>query len=268
MPDLPRFRVRIIGRDRVPPLTHVRRTMRGGRYDGHPNVEFEAITVHDVDFSGFRFESFGAEGTRFTGCDFTQTSIVGFLGVRRQSVFSQCTFAQTRLRDAQPGQARFVDCEFDRIDITGWSAVASEFVGCRFSGPVRRCKFWGKPFGAWLETPLSPPRDKNEFVDNDFTDAVLEDVGFVGGIDLARQRLPTGPEYVRIDRPLERILRARPIVEHWQPEEDREEGLILLAVYSEDGFEEQAELFVNRLETGAPRHVAERVWSLLESIAL
>jgi hypothetical protein len=108
----------------------------------------------------------------------------------------------------------------------------------------------------------------NQFRGNDFSAADLEDVGFVGGIDLDQQRLPTGPQYVRLDRPLARIAKARPMVERWEPGEAREEALILLEVYSGGGVEEQGELFANRWETGAPHDVCEQFWRLLESIEL
>jgi hypothetical protein len=45
---------------------------------------------------------------------------------------------------------------------------------------------------------LQPRRTRNEIRDNDFSGAELEDVDFRGGIDLTRQKLPTGESYLFI----------------------------------------------------------------------
>jgi hypothetical protein len=44
----------------------------------------------------------------------------------------------------------------------------------------------------------SPKRKRNEFIGNDFSSADLIDVDFRGGIDLEKQMLPTGSEYIYI----------------------------------------------------------------------
>jgi hypothetical protein len=267
--DVPKFRVRVVGRGRIPPRTRVWWPKRGGRYEGHPSVVFHAISVERVDFRGAIFDDFDAEGTRFRRCDFSDARLEGFLGIRRQTVFEDCHFARTRLRWAQPGQARFVRCTFDDVDLWGWSAVAAEFIDCQFTGKLRRCKFWGKPWGDWIEPGnLRPARTVNQFRGNDFSAADLEDVGFVGGIDLDQQRLPTGPQYVRLDHSPERIARVRSIVATWEAGADRNEALLLLDAYSGDEVEAQDDLFANRWETDVPRQVATRVWALLEGVTL
>jgi pentapeptide repeat protein len=267
--DVPKFRVRVVGRGRIPPRTRVWWPKRGGRYEGHPSVRFDAVTVRGVDFRGVHFDNFESEGTRFVRCDFSGARIEGFLGVRRQTTFEDCRFEKTRLREAQPNQSRFVRCEFADADLWGWSTVAAEFVECRFSGKLQRCKFWGAPWGEWLEPGnLRPVRMTNEFRANDFSQAELEDVGFVGGIDLDQQRLPTGPQYVRLDHSQERIARVRSIVARWEAGADRNEALLLLDAYSGDEVEAQDDLFANRWETDVPRQVATRVWALLEGVTL
>jgi hypothetical protein len=150
----------------------------------------------------------------------------------------------------------------------GWADTAAEFVDCRFTGRLRECKFWGRPHFQWLEPGrLRPPRTTNAFHGNDFSDADIDDVGFVGGVNLSLQRLPKGPQYVRINRPLERIALARAAVSGWPEGPDRNEAMIMLDVYGE-GMEEQAELFANRWELGVPREIADRIWSLLETAKL
>jgi uncharacterized protein YjbI with pentapeptide repeats len=229
-------------------------------------VDFHAVPIRAMDFTGIAFDDFGAEGTRFKGCDFSRARIEGSLGVMRQTVFEDCRVLGTRLRDARPGQARFVRCEFIDADLWGWSTVANEFVDCRFNGALRRCKFWGRPWGGWLEPgSLNPKRTTNEFRGNDFSAADLEDVGFAGGIDLDLQRLPEGPQYIRLRNAQKRIERARPIVATWEPEGLRREAVLLLDAYVDDEIERQDDLFVNRWETDVPRDIAARVWALLET---
>ena len=64
------------------------------------------------------------------------------------------------------------------------------------------------------------------------------------------------------------MTRARPIIETWEPSSVRNEALVLLDVYSNDGFEEQDEIFANRYETSAPREVSDWFWKLVETIDL
>jgi hypothetical protein len=222
-----------------------------------------------MDFRGLQFDHFGADGTRFIRCDFSGARIAGFIGIRRRTRFEDCRFAGSHLAHTSLGDVRFLRCVFSDVDITGWADTAAEFVDCRFTGRLTDCKFWGRPRYEWLEPGrLRPPRTTNDFYGNDFREADLSDVGFVGGVDLTRQRLPDGPQYVRFDRPLERIALVRNMVTGWEPGADREEALIMLDVYSEGGFEDQSELFANRWEAGFPREVAETVWELLETANL
>jgi Pentapeptide repeats (8 copies) len=267
--DVPRFRVRVTGRGPATARTRIWRPRSGGRYEGHSSVKFDAVTVRDVDFRSVDLADFQANGTRFVACDFSYARVKGFLGIRRQTIFEDCRFERTRLRDVQPNQARFVRCEFIDADLFGWSAVAAEFIDCRFTGKLRRCKFWGHPWGEWLEPGnLRPPRTVNEFRGNDFSEADLDDVGFVGGIDLDQQILPTGPQYVRLDRAQQRIVRTRQIVASWKADDVRTEAEILLDAYTDDEISAQGELFANRWETDVPREIASRIWSLMETIDL
>ena len=267
--DVPRYRVRIKGQEPVAPRTRMWRPQSGGRYKGHSSVLFHAVPIRAVDFSGLSLDDFEAEGTHFTKCDFSGARIEGTFGLRRQTVFEDCSFGRARLGHVLPGQARFVRCDFVDLGDLGWSADATEFIDCRFSGFLRGQKFWGRPPGPWQERgALRPPRVTNEFRGNDFSAADLEDVAFVAGIDLDLQVLPSGPQYVRLSHIRERFAMARPKIATWEPMEARDEGLILLGSYSDAhlGFADQDDLFANRWETEAPRDIADRFWSLLESV--
>lgn len=156
--ETPRFRVRRSGYEPRPRVTKVRWNRSGGRYDGHPDVEFGAVSIRDLSFSGMRFDRFSAEGATFRNCDFSDVKLEGTFGIRRQTTFEDCVFERARMSNVEPGQARFVGCRFADVDVRGWSAAANEFIDCGFSGLVERCNFWGRPTQEWLDRRLRPPR--------------------------------------------------------------------------------------------------------------
>ena len=259
----PRFRVRVTGSGPPAKTTRVRLPRLGGRYEGLPNVEFGRVLVRGVSFANMAFDYFEAEGTTFAGCDFSGARLHGTFGLLRQTRFTDCRFDRARLSLIEPGQARFDGCRFADSDMKRWAAEANEFVGCVFSGLVSEVNFWGRPPADWLDQ-LRPRREVNEFRGNDFRQAELMNLRFLGGIDLGAQLLPSSSEYIRLDRISERIRRIRPVVESWE-DRDRDEGLILLDVYSREGYEDQPELFAHRWDLDVPREVANRVWALLEA---
>lgn len=256
----PGYRVRVSGHGPPPKVTKVRWNRSGGRYAGRPDVEFGAVTIRAMSFAGMRFEQFSAEGTKFVDCDFSGAGLEGSFGVRRQTRFEDCLFDGTRMSDVEPGQARFVGCAFNSTDVRRWNMAANEFVNCRFNGRLEDCNFWGTLALEWRDRTR---RTVNEFRGNDFSRAELIGVSFLGGIDLSLQTLPDSEDYVRLDRPLDRIRAVRSIIESWS-EEERKEARVMLDVFSGPGYEDQPELFAHRWDLHVPRSVADRVWKLLE----
>lgn len=126
----------------------------------------------------------------FVGCTFTQRSRrlhrdgsepQGSFGNRPGSTYRGCVFRGVRLRTLagfSVGHARFEDCIFERCRFNGTLSHNADFVRCMFIGPVKGAVF----SGTCLDTNSS-----NEFIDNDFTAATLENVDFRAGIDMARQ---------------------------------------------------------------------------------
>jgi hypothetical protein len=83
---------------------------------------------------------------------------------------------------------------------------AAEFINCTFSGVVKSSVFFGKVTGNYSE---DTQRRTNEFLNNDFADVQFVDVGFRRGIDLSRQRLPSGSEYVYLRDAAKALLELR-----------------------------------------------------------
>ncbi|HEX2754410.1 MAG TPA: hypothetical protein VHM48_03045, partial [Candidatus Limnocylindrales bacterium] len=113
-----------------------------------------------------------------------------------------------------PGTARFERCAFDHAKLDGWRMSATELVGCRFVGPLRRMEFGGRPVVNAVQR-----RERNEIRDNDFREADLHDVEFLGGVDLDAQLWPDDPTYLRLDVRPETLDRLARVVDRLPPED-------------------------------------------------
>lgn len=265
------YSVRIKGRGQPVPELTVSRDLSEARFDAVPRgtlVSFEAVVVRNVDFRGILFPEFRARGTLFERCDFGRARFAvdyaSYLGVGPTSMFVDCSFERADLRHTDPGLSRFERCSFAGAKIHDWRSEGAEFIDCKFPTRLTRASFSGRPIGYWAEQ-LSPPRSINDFRGNDFSGSTLVDCSFRHGIDIAMQRWPDDPGYIRLDRIGERIRRAREIVSAW-PEKAREDGLLVLRIYSSDGFEEQSELFVRRDDLAGSIEGLDRIWELLTAV--
>jgi hypothetical protein len=215
-------RVRVTG---SAPITFLTEDIVGGRFEPpRPPAHYvlNGVRLSDVDFSGLRLESMTAQGCTFERCDFTRArfhrSSLSFLS---QSTYTDCLFDRTDLRVASPGSARFVRCTFDHARIDGWRMWGTEFIGCRFVGPLRHVEFRAHPGSV----SAAQPRERNEIRDNDFRGIDMEDVEFLGGVDLDAQLWPDDPSYVRLDIRPETLDRLAPFVPHLSPEDERRADL-------------------------------------------
>ena len=104
---------------------------------------------------------------------------------------------------------------------------------------------------------MPPP---NDFLGNDFSQADLVDTDFREGIDLSQQRLPSGPDFLVLDHWPDRVERARPVIETWEPESVRQEAIKVLDIYWNDD-EKQVWKWIRRDDLGryTPRVVLDRL---------
>jgi hypothetical protein len=142
---------------------------------------------------------------------------------------------------------------------------ATEFIDCRFAGPLDEVTFHAAPFGE-VAKRMDPPRRRNEFRGNDFRDVELIDTGFVGGIDMDRQRFPDDELHVRVDDFQRRLAKARSEVKRWYEREraPAEAMLATLAMRYRDQDVVVARRWTPRIK--ASDRVQARVWELLEHI--
>ena len=163
-----------------------------------------------------------------------------------QSVFRRCKFDDSDLSKADPGQTRFESCTFKDSHLEKWQSTCAEFVDCTFSGPITKCRFYGRPWGPAAQL-LDPRRASNDFRGNDLRNADLIDTVFIQGIKFDQQRWPDTEEWVRIDRFHQRSQRVRAAVLRWRDPDQRQESLDML-VYLQTMYGEQTELVCRRLD--------------------
>lgn len=239
--------------------------LHGGRFlPPTSNVWFFDIVAKDVDFSDVHYVCLTSRAAVFERCTFDRVRIEnGPLGQlpHPQSIFRDCTFEGASFPHFAPGLARFERCSFNEARIEEGFVFCAEFVDCTFArAKCIGCNFSGTPrecFG-WLQ--FRGRRKRNEFRGNDFREAELIDTWFVGGIDLDAQRLPDGPDYVRVNDARERINEARGRIASWTDEDRREvaSALNVLEYLSED----QRDLFIRR-DFVEPPQLGDRLWELL-----
>ena len=244
--------------------------------DSEPNqpddervVALHRATITAVDFRRARFDKFSLGGCLFDRCDFRglklDRRLAPLLVALPRSVFRDCRFDGADLRRALLGQSRFERCSFDDTNIDGSHGETTEFVDCRFAGPLDGVTFYGSPAGPEAKR-LDPPRRRNEFRGNDFRDAEFVDVAFVAGIDMTLQRFPDDELHVRVDGFQRRVAKARNDIKSWY-ERDRMPALAMLATL-EARWRDQDVVVARRWtpRINAPDRVQARVWELLEHI--
>jgi hypothetical protein len=219
---------------------------------------FRNATVIRCDIGGQRIPIFQVEATTFDSCDFSRVRVdAGTLGVLPFATYRDCRFVKSDLSRVLPGVARFERCLFEKARIDKWFAFQAEFVECTFVGPIKSVRFYGTVGPPELIQRIG--RTTNEFRDNDFSQADLVDVEFVGGIDLDAQRWPDSPPYQRIDLLADRLRAGRAVVEGWPPSPDREAALAELTTLSEVYRGQDS---VNRWARSSS-DLFERIWAII-----
>jgi hypothetical protein len=242
-------RVREVEGPAWPDETRVTEDLEGVRFEpATPNVWLDHVTMRRVDFAGFRFQRLYADDCRFIGCDFSRVRVDWLPFGSGGSLFRDCRFDGASIGDF--GDVRLERCQFVDTDLEGWFTFAADIVDCRFAGRLSGVVFNGED---------DTGRRKNEFRGNDFREADLDDVAFRFGIDLDAQRLPEGPEYVRLRNVAASIEAVRAnVTEH--PEAVQMLDLV------EDVYTGEEDVFTKRafvVELADSPEVGERVVDLL-----
>jgi hypothetical protein len=206
------FKARVVGHRKIDPSKRV-------------IVDHQRLV--EADFSGRTLEQFVAIGSHFDRCRFDKLRTDGAsLGAGRdQSEYVDCSFDRVRFRLGPGGVTRFVRCSFEDVRLKDWFCFQVELVDCVFSGTLKKGWFNGSVPNDRIEMA---GRARNEFSGNDFSGMELIDVEFRTGIDLTRQRLPSGRDYLYIAAGEEAVRRARSQVIEWSNLDTRREAMAFI----------------------------------------
>lgn len=209
----------------------------------------DAVRLHNAvlegaDFSGRNLTTFSVAESRLTRCRFNEVRApVGSLGGGyRATYYVDCHFDGMKLKKVLPGRATFLACSFQDVHIGEFYAQNAEFVDCVFSGTLKKAIFSAVP----LEYDERLGRKTNEYRGNDFSRAHFGDVSFRRGVDLGKQRLPVGPEYVYIGAADAAVARAEAAIESWSDEYSAKNVQIVLRVLKLEIARGQRDLFVTK----------------------
>jgi uncharacterized protein YjbI with pentapeptide repeats len=119
---------------------------------------------------------------------------VNFGGGLSQSIYTDCIFEDCDFVFGAIGNAKFSRCHFNRCRLSHIFGTKLEMLDCSFPETrIEKAVFHGKSRAI---VSGEGKRERNEFTGNDFSTADLIDVSFRGGIDLTKQALPTGRDYI------------------------------------------------------------------------
>jgi hypothetical protein len=227
--------------------------------DDSQRVVLDHENLHGLDFSGSKLVQLSVAGSHLERCQFDQATIEGAsVGAGREmSEYVECSFDGARIHFAPGGFARFIRCSFRDVDLREWICFAVELVDCTFSGRLRRAFFNGT---VPEEHRALLGRSRNEFRGNDFSAMDLVAVAFRTGIDLAQQRLPSGPEYLYLPDAARAIRQARIQVTGWDNRELRDPALGLLKSLEDELAGGQRQLLLR------PKDYAHRPKPVLDSV--
>jgi len=149
-------------------------------------------------FSNLKLDGFTVIESSLRQCTFEDVRVRSacFGAGVRQSVFEDCVFSRCKFAFGAVGNVRLVRCRFESCRLENLIGTDLELIECTFpSTTIKKGVLHGRFEGL---AQVRPQRTVNEIRDNDFSQAELQDVGFRGGIDLTKQKLPASDEYLFI----------------------------------------------------------------------
>jgi len=171
-------------------------------------VVLDHARLDGENYSGRTLLQFASIGSHLHACNFDRVQIqsAAFGSGRETSEFVDCTFNGARMTMAPGRFSRFVRCAFHNVNIRNWICLTVEMIDCKFSGRLNTAIF----NGAVPEDERAViGRVSNEFHGNDFSAMDLIDVGFRTGIDLTKQILPSGEDYLYLPQAAAAVAQAK-----------------------------------------------------------
>lgn len=208
-------------------------------HDPSRRVVLDRQRLTGAEFPVRALDYFCAIASRFDRCSWRNAVIesVTWGAGKRQSLYVECCFDGATLGSVLAGNARFVRCSFRDVRIAELWGDDVELVDCVFSGCIDKGFLNGArdPLGTRLGIfERTFGRKRNEIAGNDFSECDLVDFDFRSGIDLKRQRLPCGPEYLYLPDTAAAIRTGRAAIDRWAADETRRLAIILLDMMADD----------------------------------
>jgi hypothetical protein len=232
-------------------------------------VALDHIKLRSENYSDRKLKKFSAHGCQFDGCYFNNVWIedASFGSGREMSEYVECVFDGAKFNRMGGGYARFVRCSFRGVEINNWKCFEVELIDCVFSGKLNVGIFNGTPRSEQQEFLK---REHNEFHGNDFSGMELNDVAFRTGIDLTKQRLPSGTEYLYLPDASTALRKARVELENWQTTDElRKTALSMLKTSENEVARGQKQLLLRAKNyygiSGLPQKAVDKFFAALRS---
>jgi hypothetical protein len=230
-------------------------------------VVLDHARLHGENYSGRKLLQFASIGSHLRACNFDQMRIqsASFGEGRETSEFVECTFNGTRMDMGPGGFSRFVRCSFHDVTIRNWICLSVEMIDCTFSGRLETAIFNGS---VSEDERALIGRATNEFHGNDFSAMDFRDVGFRTGIDLTKQILPSGEDYLYLPHAASAVARAKSRIAGWDDEEMRRGATVIIQglEYALSGGQRQLLLRASNSYgiSGIPRKAVDGLFALLK----
>lgn len=168
-------------------------------------VDHQQVT--GVDYTSLGLKGFGSHGSRFENCNFGKLRLdsLSFGDGQVMSEYVNCTFDGSKFfANTLLGRARFINCSFRDIRSSRFRLAAGDLIDCVFSGRMDSTQIWGR---------TGPHADiygdrTNTIEGNDFSGVDFGDTDFRFGVDLRKQVLPTGQDYLFIPNAAQILAKA------------------------------------------------------------
>jgi hypothetical protein len=222
--------------------------------------------LHGENYSGRTLLQFASIGSHLRACNFDQVRIqsTAFGSGQETSEYVECTFNGARMNMAPGGFSRFVRCSFHDVTIRNWKCFAVEMIDCKFSGRLDTAIFNG---AVPEDRRAMIGRASNEFHGNDFSAMDLIDVAFRTGIDLTKQVLPSGEDYLYLPQADSAVAQAKLRVASWDDEQMRRAAMAIIQglEYGLSGGQQQLLLRASNCYRIAciPRRAVDSLFALL-----
>jgi hypothetical protein len=230
-------------------------------------VVLDHARLHGADYSGRKLLQFATIGSHLHACDFDRMQIqsAAFGSGTETSEFVECTFNGSRMNMGPGGFSRFVRCSFHDVAIRNWICLSVEMIDCTFSGRLETAIFNGTVPEDVREII---GRASNEFHGNDFSAMDFRDVTFRTGIDLSKQILPSGEDYLYLPHAASAVAYAKARVANWDDQEMRRgAGAMIQGLeYALLGGQQQLLLRASNSYgiSGIPRKAVDGLYALLK----